>query len=135
VALTVAAAAATPPKPPRPILVPPLVTTNVDRGPVALGYSTTRDIVPDALTALAIARAILVPAYGAPVLADNEPLSAWRDGGTWMITGKRNCGKACLGGTLAVCLAAKDGRVLGVFEFFVPFPQKATSIQQCLAPR
>jgi hypothetical protein len=82
------------------------------------GYNPNNGFVPDAKTAVAIARAILVPIYGRQTIASEEPLVAARRGDLWIVRGSLHCGApACVGGTAEVKLSAKDGRILHVTHY------------------
>jgi len=71
--------------------------------------------VPNAETATSIARAVLIPIYGAKVIQHEEPLIAERHGDIWIVHGTL-CpkGAPCLGGVAEVQLSAPDGRILHV---------------------
>jgi hypothetical protein len=85
------------------------------------GYTPPKGFVPDAVTAQAIARAVLIPIYGAEHIKGEEPLMATREGDVWTINGTLHCGAAksseCVGGTARVRLSAKDGRILFVIHY------------------
>lgn len=85
------------------------------------GYVPPKGFVPDAATAIAIARAVLIPIYGAAKIRAEEPLMATRQGDVWNVHGTLHCGAAklsdCLGGTAEVRLSAKDGRILFVIHY------------------
>jgi len=72
--------------------------------------------VPDANTATAIARAILIPIYGAAAIRGEEPLKAERHGSSWYVNGTLQCVPLCLGGTAFVEISAKSGAILQVFH-------------------
>lgn len=72
--------------------------------------------VPNEQTAIAIARAVLVPIYGADTIKDEEPLTAKRDGDDWIVTGTLQCAPRCMGGTAEVRLSSKDGRILNMIH-------------------
>jgi hypothetical protein len=85
------------------------------------GFIPDRGFVPDAATAEAVARALLVPIYGAKRVQSEEPFKATRNGDVWTVKGTLNCpmtlwdrirGASCMGGTAIVKLAAKSGQVL-----------------------
>jgi hypothetical protein len=82
----------------------------------APGYTPFGGFVPNAETAISIARAILIPIYGAGAIKAEEPLTAHRHGDTWIIEGTLPCPKdaSCVGGTAELQLSAKDGRILSV---------------------
>jgi hypothetical protein len=73
-------------------------------------------VVPNAKTALVIARAILTPIYGAETIQSEEPLRARLDGSVWVVTGTLNCSPNCKGGTATIGIAKSDGRVVTVFH-------------------
>ena len=75
-----------------------------------------KGFVPDATTAIAIARAVLIPIYGAATIRSEEPLKAERKGNSWHVNGTLRCAPHCLGGTAFVEISAKDGAVLQVFH-------------------
>jgi len=72
--------------------------------------------VPDAVTAIAIARAVLVPIYGQRRIDAEEPLTARRDGDTWEVEGDPHCPAdgRCDTKTVYVKLSAEDGQILFV---------------------
>ena len=73
-------------------------------------------LIPDAKTATAVARAILIPIYGAQAIQKEEPLVAVRSGDIWTVTGTLACAPRCVGGTAKVTLSAKDGRIISVIH-------------------
>lgn len=79
----------------------------------------SKGFVPDAATAIAIARAVLIPIYGAKLVESEEPLKAERLGDIWLVRGTLPCGKdnVCLGGSAELQLSAKDGRILHVTHY------------------
>lgn len=73
--------------------------------------------VKESETALAIARAVLIPIYGAKTIGDEEPFVATDLGDRWFVTGTLHCPGApassiCLGGTAEVEIAKSDGRIV-----------------------
>jgi hypothetical protein len=85
------------------------------------GYMPPKGFVPDAATATAIARAVLIPIYGAEHIRGEEPLVATREGDVWTVNGTLHCGATissnCVGGTARVKLSAKDGRILFLIRY------------------
>ena len=79
------------------------------------GYVPRAGFVPDAATAIAVARAVLIPIYGAPNIRAEEPLVAKRDRDVWTVTGTMQCHN-CLGGVAEIKISAKDGHVLHVIH-------------------
>jgi hypothetical protein len=72
--------------------------------------------VPDANTATAIARAVLIPIYGAATIKGEEPLTAERVGDFWFVRGHLQCAPNCQGGVASVQISAKDGAIRHVFH-------------------
>jgi hypothetical protein len=73
--------------------------------------------VPDETTAIAIARAVLIPIYGAKTIEDEEPLVAARDGTAWLVNGTVPCehkSGRCFGNAVLVKLSASDGQIMFV---------------------
>ena len=106
-----------------PLLLSLVAASNALAGQV---HIPTREIAPDAQSAIAIARAKLIPIYGAGTIEGEEPLVATRQGDLWVVHGTLRCGLSwferivgglCLGGTAEVKLLAKDGRVLHVTHY------------------
>ena len=82
-------------------------------------YLPPSGYVPDAATAIAIARAVLIPIYGEKTIRSEEPLVATRDGSAWLVNGTLPCQREyehtpCLGGTAFVKLSAEDGQIMFV---------------------
>lgn len=72
--------------------------------------------VPDANTATAIARAVLIRIYGAAAIKAEEPLHAERMGAYWVVNGHLQCAPNCLGGVASVEISAKDGTIRNAFH-------------------
>jgi hypothetical protein len=83
------------------------------------GYDPPHGFVPDAATAIAIARAVLIPIYGAKQIGAEEPLIAQRRGDSWVVDGSVTCPKEgrCDGGAAHVKLSSADGRILFVTHY------------------
>ena len=98
-----------------------LVITLLVVGGVAFAQSGRRGFVPgsgfvpDAITALKIAEAVLTPVYGQDVIASEHPFRAVLKGNIWIVTGSVPCndpaGRLCPGGAAEVHISRKDGRV------------------------
>ncbi len=70
--------------------------------------------VPDAKTALVIAKAILTPIYG-DELRGEEPFHATLKGERWTVQGTLNCGgQSCKGGVAEILITKSDGRVVAI---------------------
>ncbi|HJT43800.1 MAG TPA: NTF2 fold immunity protein [Rhizomicrobium sp.] len=82
------------------------------------GYIPKAGFVPDAATATAIARVVLIRVYGAAKIREEEPPTANRSGDIWTVAGTLPCPKvnSCVGGTAKLQLSAKDGRILRVIH-------------------
>ena len=82
-------------------------------------YVPPNGIIPNAETAIAVARAILIPIYGADTVRGEEPLVAEQKPDRWIVRGSLNCGGAptCVGGTAEIEIAKNDGRVLRVTHY------------------
>ena len=79
-------------------------------------FHPARGFVPDQSTAIAIARAVLIPIYGANRIKSEEPFMAIRKGDVWIVNGTLRCAPNCLGGTASVSLSASDGRILNLLH-------------------
>ena len=80
-------------------------------------YIPPKGFVPDRITAIAIARAVLTPIYGLEQIRSEEPLVAKEMPDRWLVTGTLTCGgRVCLGGTAEIEIAKSDGRVLRVIH-------------------
>lgn len=86
-----------------------------------VGYIPSQGFVPDAVTATAVSRAVLIPIYGAKKIKEEEPLVATKQNDVWIVNGTLHCGAAkssdCVGGTARIKLSAKDGRILFVTHY------------------
>lgn len=78
-----------------------------------------RGFVPNAETAIAVARAILIPIYGAEMIKREEPLVAEEKAERWIVRGTL-CPtlppNTCLGGTAEIEITKSDGRILRVIH-------------------
>jgi hypothetical protein len=79
-------------------------------------YLPFNGFVPDSVTAIKIADAILVPIYSERDIAKERPLHAKLVGDVWSVEGTLPCGTegACIGGVAVSEISKKDGRVLRV---------------------
>lgn len=82
------------------------------------GHVPPGGFVPDAATAIIIARAVLIPIYGTDAIRRQEPLTAQRSGDIWAVQGTLQCpeGRTCAGGTAMLRLSARDGRITQVIH-------------------
>lgn len=91
------------------------------------GHNPNHEYVPNAATAIAIGRAVLVPIYGGKQVQSEEPFVAKRQGDIWIVSGTLNCevlswwekllGDTCFGGTAEVKLSAKTGQIFHVTHY------------------
>ena len=85
------------------------------------GYRPPSGYVPDAVTAVKIAEAVLVPVYGEQKIVSERPFKATLDGNVWTVEGTLHCGsdkeEMCFGGTATVKLSKNDARVLFMIHY------------------
>jgi hypothetical protein len=80
-------------------------------------YVPPNGFVPDSLTALRIAEAVLVPIYTAKIINAERPFQATLSGDTWTVEGSTPHvppGKEYAGGVAVVEISKTDGRILRV---------------------
>ena len=79
-------------------------------------YKPKEGYVPDAVTAIKIAEAVLVPIYGEKVINEENPLKAVLKDGVWIVEGTLHCpeGQRCLGGVALIEISKDDGKILRV---------------------
>lgn len=73
-------------------------------------YRPPEGYVPDSITAIRIAKAVLTPVYGAGQIDHEGPLSASLSAGVWTVKGTLPAGM--VGGVAVVQIAKRDGRIL-----------------------
>jgi hypothetical protein len=85
------------------------------------GYKPPAGYVPDSVTAIKIAEAVLVPIYGKKQIDSELPLNAQLKDDVWTVTGTLRCpdGKAgfasvCFGGAAVVQISKTDARILSM---------------------
>ena len=83
-----------------------------------------KGFVPDSITAVTIAEAVLVPVYGKDKIESERPFKATLENGVWTVSGTLHCsdGKGgittmCVGGTAEVKLSKTDGRILKMIHY------------------
>lgn len=85
------------------------------------GYKPPNGYVPDAATAVKIAEAVLIPAYGEQKIVSERPFKATLEGHVWTVAGALYCGdgksQSCKGGTATVKLSKDDARVLFMIHY------------------
>lgn len=70
-----------------------------------------KGVVPDEQTAISIAKAVLLPIFGAKTVAADEPFAATDEGDVWVVTGAPPP-PGTMGGSATVRILRRDGRVL-----------------------
>jgi hypothetical protein len=104
------------------VLIVPL-TISQDRRPQQKTHGNwpAGGYVPDAVTAVKIAEAVLVPVYGEQKIASERPFKAKLDGDVWTVDGTLYCadGKIgmCPGGTATVKLSKNDAHILFMMHY------------------
>jgi hypothetical protein len=82
-------------------------------------YIPAAGFVPNADVAIAIARAVSVPIYGAEKIHSEEPLVAEPEGDAWLVHGTLQCSAGpdeCIGGTVEVTIMRQDGRIVRIIH-------------------
>ena len=79
-------------------------------------YKPEAGYVPDEITAVKIAEAVLIPIYGEKVIQKERPFEAELKNGYWFVSGTLRCPaeNECLGGTAEIEISKDDGRILRV---------------------
>jgi len=88
--------------------------TTAAQQPGARGVLPPRGFVPDTITAVRVAEAILAPIYGEQQIAREKPFKATLNEGTWAVRGTLAAGR--VGGVATVKIAKQDGRILFVWH-------------------
>jgi len=90
----------------------------------AQSYAPKDGFVPDSMTAVKIAEAVLTPVYGKEKIESERPFKAKLENGVWTVNGTLHCsdGKggvttSCVGGTAEVKLSKTDGRILRMIHY------------------
>jgi hypothetical protein len=73
-------------------------------------YFPTSGFIPDSLTAIAIAEAVMRPIVGVDYLRDQRPLTAMLQGDVWVVSGSLPAG--AIGGAAVLELARSNAAVL-----------------------
>ena len=91
-----------------------LIAATVPNAAGQEAFFPPRGFVPDAATAIAIARAVLLPIIGQHAVDVEEPYSARKEGDTWTVNGNYGCkiSQLCLKEGALVKLSATDGQIL-----------------------
>jgi hypothetical protein len=79
-------------------------------------YKPKDGYVLDAVTAIKIAEAVLVPIYGEKVISEEKPLKAVLKDGVWIVEGTLHCpgGHSCKGGVAIIEISKDDDKILRV---------------------
>jgi hypothetical protein len=72
-------------------------------------YIPDAGFVPDEITAIRIAEAVLIPIYGEASISAEKPFKATLNDGVWTVTGSLPRNK--LGGVAIAQISKKDGRI------------------------
>jgi hypothetical protein len=75
-------------------------------------YVPPDGFVPDAETAISVARAVWIPIYGAKQIDGQKPYEATLTGEVWTVTG--SLPKGYSGGVAGAEISKKDGRIIRV---------------------
>ena len=86
---------------------------------LAQGYKPKAGFVPDSVTAIKVAEAVLTPIYGEKQVESKRPFLAVQCEGVWTVTGA-SCPDArggtttmgCRGGSVTIQIAKNDARIL-----------------------
>jgi len=93
---------------------------------LALGpqYVPKDGYVPNSVTAVRIAEAVLIPVYGEKQIASERPLTATLKDGIWTVRGSLHCSDGrgsttthCVGGVATVKLSKVDARILSMIHY------------------
>lgn len=87
----------------------------------AQSYVPKDGFVPDSATAVKIAEAVLIPAYGRDEVEGGGAYEVTFENGIWTVGWTLDCPEAkattCVGGTAEVKLREADGRILKVIHY------------------
>jgi hypothetical protein len=87
---------------------------------IAQAYRPKEGYVPDSVTAVRIAEAVLIPVYGQKQIASEEPFTARLKDEVWTVLGTLHCPDeksgmtACVGGMAGVQISKADARILSM---------------------
>jgi hypothetical protein len=89
-------------------------------GAVHAQYTPPNGFIPNAETAIAVARAVLIPIYGADTIRREEPLIAEQKADRWIVRGTLNCGRGrdeCIWDTAEIEIAKNDGHIFRITHY------------------
>jgi hypothetical protein len=99
--------------------IAPLIVGFVLSASAFAQYVPPRGFVPDAQTAISVARAVLIPIYGAVWIKNQEPLVAEERTDRWIVRGTlcpNQPANSCQRGVAEIEIAKSDGRILRVIH-------------------
>ncbi len=83
-----------------------------------------KDYVPNAITAVKIAEAVLVPVFGEEQIERERPFTAKLEDGVWTVSGTLQCsdgkggtGTLCPGGVAVVRISKADARIISMVHY------------------
>jgi len=98
--------------------------TLLGAGAGARSFAPRNGFVSDSATAVKIAEAVLIPAYGKEEVESERPFKAKLENGGWIVDGTLHCrdskgqeSQGCDGGTAEVRLSKADGRILSMIHY------------------
>ena len=78
------------------------------------GYVPPNGVVPDSITAVRVAVAILSPIYGAKQIRGEHPFHSTLKDGVWIVRG--SLPRGWIGGVAEIHIAKQDGRILAIYH-------------------
>jgi len=88
------------------------------------GYTPPNGFVPDSVTAVKVAEAVLIPVYGNEKIESERPFTASLKHGVWTVAGTLRCpdGKGgfttdCDGGVATVQISKADARIVSMTHY------------------
>jgi hypothetical protein len=88
------------------------------------GFKPKDGFVPDSVTAVKIAEAVLAPVYGEKQIESEEPFTAKIKADIWTVSGTLHCpdGKGgittnCVGGVVVVKISKINGRIVSMIHY------------------
>lgn len=87
-----------------------VITMSTALGDDKHSYKPKDGFVPDAITAIRIAEAVLTPVYGEEKIKSERPFTATLRKGVWTVEG--SLPEGWLGGVAVVEISKEDGRIL-----------------------
>jgi hypothetical protein len=98
------------------LVIAPLISQAAAPSSKTNGHWPVGGYVPDAVTAVKIAEAVLIPVFGDQQVLSDRPFTAKLEGDVWTVSGTLHCADGnvvvCKGGTATVKLSKKDAHIL-----------------------